>query len=102
MTQTLRAPAVLLFGVVLAASAPTVAQRGAKPAAAAGNAAEATARIVAAAQALVSTLDEAGRAKVQFPFEGDAEDTVVQPPDRNLQAGGAADGGSRRRRSVLR
>ena len=32
--------------------------------------AEATRRIVAAAQALVATLDEAGRAKVQFPLEG--------------------------------
>lgn len=32
--------------------------------------AQATARIVAAAQGLLGTLDEAGRAKVQFPFEG--------------------------------
>jgi hypothetical protein len=32
--------------------------------------AETTRRIVAAAQALVATLDDAGRAKVQFPFEG--------------------------------
>ena len=69
MTQTLRTSVVLLCGV-LAVSASAIAQRGAKPAAAAGNAGEATARVVAAAQALVSTLDEAGRAKVQFPFEG--------------------------------
>src|SRR5688500_17357066 len=34
-----------------------------------GASAEATARIVAAAQALVATLDEAGRAKVQFPAD---------------------------------
>src|SRR5216110_2389720 len=34
------------------------------------SAADATARIVAAAQAVLATLDEAGRAKVQFPFEG--------------------------------
>jgi hypothetical protein len=31
---------------------------------------DATARIVAAAQALVATLDDAGRRKVQFPFDG--------------------------------
>jgi hypothetical protein len=31
---------------------------------------DATARIVAAAQALVTTLDDAGRQKLQFPFEG--------------------------------
>ncbi len=36
----------------------------------AGTPADATARIVAAAQALLTTLDDAGRAKVQFPFEG--------------------------------
>ena len=34
------------------------------------SAAEATNRITAAAQALLATLDDAGRAKVQFPFEG--------------------------------
>ena len=32
--------------------------------------AEATKRIVSAAHALLATLDDAGRAKVQFPFEG--------------------------------
>ena len=31
---------------------------------------EVTARIVASAQALIATLDDAGRAKLQFPFEG--------------------------------
>ena len=70
MTHTLRTSVVLLSGVI-AVSASAIAQRGAKPAAAAGNAGEATARVVTAAQALVSTLDEAGRAKVQFPFEGE-------------------------------
>ncbi len=33
-------------------------------------AADATARIVASAQALVAALDEAGRARVQFPYDG--------------------------------
>src|SRR5215470_7246475 len=32
--------------------------------------ADVTARIVTSAQALVATLDDAGRAKVQFPFVG--------------------------------
>src|SRR5207342_1097767 len=35
-----------------------------------GKPSDATARIVAAAQAVLTTLDDAGRAKVQFPFEG--------------------------------
>ena len=49
-----------------------LAQRGAgTPAAgAAVTPAEATTRIVASAQALLSALDAAGRMKVQFPFEG--------------------------------
>src|SRR6185503_2132413 len=34
------------------------------------SAAEATSRITAAAQALLAALDDAGRGKVQFPFEG--------------------------------
>jgi hypothetical protein len=46
-----------------------LAQRGVAPATAPTPAA-ATARIVAAAQALVATLDDPGKAKVQFPFDG--------------------------------
>jgi hypothetical protein len=33
--------------------------------------ADVTGRVVSAAQKMVSTLDEAGRAKVQFPFDGE-------------------------------
>jgi hypothetical protein len=51
---------------VLVAVATGLAQRSAAPDAQA----DVTARIVAAAQAVVTTLDEAGRAKVQFPFDG--------------------------------
>jgi uncharacterized protein DUF3500 len=70
MTMTLRLSMVLLVGLGVTA-ASGAAQRGAKPpTATAANPAEATARIVAAAQAVVSTLDEAGKAKVQFPFDG--------------------------------
>jgi hypothetical protein len=62
---------MLCLPFVLAVSASGAAPQNAKPPAQkAINPADATARIVAAAQALVSTLDEGGRAKLQFPFEG--------------------------------
>ena len=52
--------------------APTgLGQRGAtSPATSPDTPSDATARIVASAQALMTALDDAGRAKVQFPFEG--------------------------------
>jgi len=54
--------------IVLAIASATAVAQG--PAAPQGTAADATARIVRAAQAVLATLDEAGRAKVQFPFDG--------------------------------
>jgi len=51
-----------LLGVLAVCAATAIAQ-GASPAAT-------TARIVTAAQAVTTALDEAGRKKVQFPFEG--------------------------------
>jgi hypothetical protein len=64
-------PAVVSLAFALVVSASGAARQTAKPPSQkAISPADATARIVAAAQALVSTLDEAGRAKVQFPFEG--------------------------------
>jgi Protein of unknown function (DUF3500) len=68
MKNNLRFSMVFLFSVALAAAAGT-AQRSARPATATKSG-EATARIVSAAQALIATLDEAGRAKVQFPIDG--------------------------------
>jgi hypothetical protein len=68
MKNILRTSAVLSLGLALVASGSGAAQRGAKAPVAAP--ADATAKIVAAATALVSALDDAGRAKVQFPFEG--------------------------------
>ena len=61
--------AVLTASVVVAVLAQ---QPVARPRAQSSSAtpAQATARIVAAAQALVGTLDDAGRAAVQFPFDG--------------------------------
>jgi hypothetical protein len=57
---------------VFVAVTPTVlAQRGrTAPAPPRAVPSDATARIVVAAQAVLTSLDEAGRAKVQFPFEG--------------------------------
>jgi hypothetical protein len=55
--------AIPLAGVLVVWSAAGLAQRGAAPS-------DATARIVAAADALLAVLDDAGRGKVQFPFEG--------------------------------
>ena len=53
-------------GVLVTLAATGLAQPSASP----NTQAAVTARIVAAAQAVVTTLDEAGRARVQFPFDG--------------------------------
>jgi hypothetical protein len=61
--------ALLTTGVVVTVLAQQPAAR--RPAQVSGGSpAEATARIVAAAQALAGSLDDAGRAAVQFPFDG--------------------------------
>jgi hypothetical protein len=62
-----RIVSTLSFGLCFAVAAVGFAQRGTTPA---NTASDTTARIVAAAQAVAATLDEAGKAKVQFPFEG--------------------------------
>lgn len=66
----LRAPAIVLLGFVLAASSWALAQRAATPTPAANAHADATARIVGAAGALLALLGDAERAKVQFSFDG--------------------------------
>ena len=70
MRITLRASSMATLGLFLSLCATAAAQRAAAPAAASRPAADATTRIAAAAQAVLASLDEAGRAKVQFPFEG--------------------------------
>ena len=69
--RTLMAPLIVLVsGVAVAVFASGGAQRPATPAPApATNAKDATASIVAAAQAVLSTLDETGRAKTVLPFD---------------------------------
>jgi hypothetical protein len=75
MRIMLRAAAITTVGLLLIVSATAIAQRAAAPAAtppavATRAPAEATSQIVTAAQALFASLDEAGRAKVQFPPDG--------------------------------
>ena len=71
----MRTPSVFyvtpLLGALAVWSITGLAQRSGTPAASvAASPADATARIVAGAQALLATLDDAGRSKLQFPFEG--------------------------------
>jgi len=65
MRTTLRCMTIVMLALALAPSKDGAAQR-----ASGGAAGDATARIVAAARALLAALDEPGRGKVQFPFEG--------------------------------
>jgi hypothetical protein len=67
MRSPVRIASTISIGVFVAVAATVVAQRGRTSP---GKPSDATARIVAAAQALLTTLDDAGRAKVQFSFEG--------------------------------
>jgi len=66
MQSRARVCSIAAVSLLVAVAATVVAQRSATP----NTQADATARIVAAAQAVVATLDEAGRATVQFPFDG--------------------------------
>ena len=71
MCSHVRVTGTIAFALLVAVTATGFGQRGQTPApTSAGNPADATARIVAAAQAVLAALDDAGRAKVQFPFEG--------------------------------
>jgi Protein of unknown function (DUF3500) len=71
MSLLVRIVAMASIAVFLTVASTVVAQRNSAPAPASGSdQAAVTARIVTSAQAVLSTLDEAGRAKVQFPFEG--------------------------------
>ena len=67
--HSLRIASTVLVGLFIAAAATGVAQRG-TPSESVGARADVTARIVASAQSLLATLDDAGRAKVQYPVDG--------------------------------
>jgi hypothetical protein len=70
MRPPVQVASAISVGLFITVAAIGLAQRGAtSPTTSPGTPSDATARIVASAQALLTTLDEAGRAKVQFPFE---------------------------------
>jgi len=78
-----------LASVALAFTFTTlVAQRAASPAAARTQA-DVTARIVTAAQAVLSALDDAGRAKTQFPFDSPQKTKWSNLPSPMFQRNGA-------------
>jgi len=71
MYLPVRTAVAVWLGLVGVLAATAFAQRNAAPTAVPpGTQAEVTARIVSSAQALLATLDEPGRATVQFPFDG--------------------------------
>src|SRR6187397_2990712 len=71
MRISTRVVSVVIAVVAAGAVMTGLAQQAARSQAPAADApAEATARIVAAAQAVLATLDDAGQAAVQFPLEG--------------------------------
>jgi hypothetical protein len=71
MSSSTRIASIACAGLLVIVGATVLAQRGATAASSPATAqAEATARIVASAQALVATLDATARGRVQFPFDG--------------------------------
>jgi hypothetical protein len=71
MHPSIRSVSVVCVGILAAVAATLIARSPQAPSAAPTNApAAATAGIVAAAEALLTTLDAGGRTRVQFPFEG--------------------------------
>jgi hypothetical protein len=65
-----RIPMIASLGLFVIAVATVPAQRGTTSASPTSAQSDVTARITASAQALLTKLDDAGRTKVQFPFEG--------------------------------
>ena len=85
MTSPQRRASIASIGVLVTVAATGLAQRSATP----NTQADVTARIVAAAQVVVTTLDEAGRAKVQFPFDGPQKTRWSNLPSPMFQRTGA-------------
>ena len=89
MRLPIRTVSTVAIGLFVAVTATGLAQRrGTAPAAATVTPADATARIVAAAQAVVAALDEAGKAKVQFPFESPQKSKWSNLPSPMFQRDG--------------
>jgi hypothetical protein len=68
MRSHARIASIVSLALFVAVAATVLAQRSNSPSTSTASA-DTTTRIVAAAQALLTTLDDAGRAKVQFPFD---------------------------------
>ena len=85
MTSPIRLVAIASFAACLLV-ATTLAQRGAAPAT---TSTDATARIVASAQAVLASLDDAGKAKVQFPYESPQKTNWSNLPGPMFQRKGA-------------
>jgi hypothetical protein len=70
MHRSIRTATLTCLGLSAITLAVAAQRGGTGRQSAAGGAGDATARIVASAQALMKTLDDTGRTRVQFPFEG--------------------------------
>jgi hypothetical protein len=73
----MRSLAIAAIGVSIAVAATVAAQRSTAPMRTGASIAssDATTRIVASAQAVLNALDEAGRAKIQYSFDNNAQKT---------------------------
>jgi hypothetical protein len=69
MTAPVRMASVVSIALCVGVGAAVLAQRAPAAPSARVNPAEVTGRIVAAARAVLTSLDEPGRGKVQFPFD---------------------------------
>ena len=89
MHSCIRVATLVWPALFVTVAAAAFAQRSASPpATSSGSPASATSRIVTSAQALLATLDDAGRAKVQFPFEGPQKTRWSNFPSRMFQREG--------------
>jgi hypothetical protein len=86
MTSPIRIAALTSMAALFFVTALVFAQRGARPT---NTSADATARIVASAQAVLAALDEAGRAKVQFPADSPQKTNWSNLPGPMFQRKGA-------------
>src|SRR5687767_3864363 len=88
MRSPLRIASIVTLGLLVAVTATGFAQRRGTSPPASGTPADATARIVAAAQAVLNSLDDAGRARVQFAFDAPQKSKWSNLPSPMFQRDG--------------
>ena len=89
MSQRIQIASTLCLAMFVAVAAAGRAQRaGTGAAASSGASSDATGRIVAAAQAVVASLDDAGRAKIQFPYDSPQKTKWSNLPSPMFQRAG--------------